>query len=107
MNKTIKVHDSIKNLTDLNVWDNLTSAIKNKDLVKKFKKVPLETYIFAYKKSNRKFLVKSALKSLRRTNPKATLEHAESLADMLNIFARMYISEVETIIENKKTRKNI
>jgi hypothetical protein len=103
MNKTSKKIKSLKDLADLVLWEKLASMTKNKDIVKRFSQIPKETYRFALKKSNRKFLIQSALKSLQKTDPKATTEQAEALADMLHIFAKMFTLEVEAIRKSKKT----
>lgn len=102
MNKPLKNIHSLKGLADLVLWENLALITKNKDIVKKFSQIPEETYRFALKKSNRKFLVQSALKSLQKTDPKATIEQAEALADMLHIFAKMLAFEVNDIRKSKK-----
>lgn len=102
MNKPLKNSNSLKDLSDLVLWKELASITKNKDIVEKFSQIPEETYRFALKKSNRKFLIQSALKSLQKTNPKATIEQAEALADMLHICAKMLTFEVNSIRKSKK-----
>lgn len=105
MNKLVKNNKPLEVLSDLVLWENIASISKNKEIIKKFIQIPEETYRFALKKSNRKFLVESALKSLRKTNPKATMEQAESLADMLHIIAKMFIFEVEAARKERKQLK--
>lgn len=94
---------SSSDLSGLDLWEKLISRIKDKEIIKKFSQIPEETYRFALKNSNRKFLVESAFKSLKKNDPKATREQAESLADMLHIFAKMLTSEVEAVRKEKKT----
>jgi len=91
MNNTVKKINSF-GLDDLVLWEDVASIVKNKDNVEKFSQIPKETYLFALKKSNRKFLVESAFKSLKKTDPKATIKQAELLADILCIFAKMFIN---------------
>ena len=91
MNNKVKKINSF-GLDDLVLWENVASIVKNKDNVEKFSQIPKETYSFAIKKSNRKFLVESAFKSLKKTDPKATIKQAELLADTLCIFAKMFIN---------------
>ncbi|MDD3002494.1 MAG: hypothetical protein PHS06_01330 [Candidatus Shapirobacteria bacterium] len=102
MNKPLKNIDSLKKLADLVLLEDVASMVKNKDNAEKFSQIPEETYRFALKKSNRKFLVQSALKSLQKTDSKATPEQAEALADMLHIFAKMLVFEVDAIRKSKK-----
>jgi hypothetical protein len=102
MNKLPKNINSLKGLTDVVLWEKVASITKNKDIAEKFSQIPEETYRFALKKSNRKFLVESAFKSLQKTDPKATIEQAEALADMLHIFAKMLAFEVNAIRKSKK-----
>ncbi len=105
MNKLVKNNKPLEDLSDLVLWENLASISKNKEIVKKFSQIPEDTYRFALKKSNHKFLVKSALKSLRKTDPKATKEQAKSLADMLHIIAKMFIFEIEAARKERKQLK--
>lgn len=91
MNNTVKKINSF-GLDDLVLWEDVASIVKNKDNVEKFSQIPKETYLFALKKSNRKFLVESAFKSLKKTDSKATIKQAELLADTLCIFAKMFIN---------------
>jgi hypothetical protein len=95
--------DTVKALADLVLWDKVASLTKTKNLVEKYSQIPEKTYLFALKKSNRKMVVASALKSLKKTDPNATNEQAEALADMMHIFAKMLVSEVEALRASKKT----
>jgi len=89
-------------LNDLVLWEDIASVTENKDVVKKISQIPKETYIFALKKSNRKFLVESAFKSLKKTNPKVTVRQAELLADTLCTFAKIFTNDIKVIKKNKK-----
>jgi hypothetical protein len=102
MDKSNKNVKSLKGLADLVLWEKVASITKDKEIVEKFSQIPEETYRFALKKSNRKFLVQSALKSLQKTDPRVTIEQAEALADMLHIFAKMLAFEVGAIRKSKK-----
>jgi len=105
MNKLSKNNKPLEVLSDLVLWENIASISKNKEIIKKFSQIPEETYRFAIKKSNRKFLVESALKSLQKTDPKATKEKAEALAGMLHIIAKMFIFEIEAARKERKQFK--
>ena len=102
MNKPLKNINSLKGLADLVLWEKVASITKDKGVIEKFSQISKETYSFALKKSNRKFLVESAFKSLQKTDSKTTIEQAEALADMLHIFAKMLTFEVDAIRKSKK-----
>jgi len=77
-------------------WGEIEKLLQTFEVSDKVSKVPLETFQFAADKENREFLITSALKSLKKSDPKnATQKAAESLADMMNIFARMVIEEYQ------------
>ncbi len=83
-------------------WDKFIEFAKSND-VDQAVSIPEETYQFAGDTNNREFLVQSALKSLQNTDPQgATQEKAESLADMMQIFAKMMIKELE--LERSKVK---
>ena len=89
-------------LNDLVLWEDIALMTENKDVVKKVSRIPEETYCFALKKSNRKFLVESAFKSLKKTDPKATVKQAELLADTLCTFAKIFINDIKVVKRIKK-----
>jgi hypothetical protein len=101
MNKPYKNVDSF-GLNDLVLWEDIALMTNNEDIVKKINQIPKETYLFAIKKSNRKFLVESAFKSLQKTDPKATIKEAELLADTLCTFAKIFINDIKVMKKNKK-----
>ena len=77
-------------------WDKFIEVAKSNN-VEQAASIPEETYQFAVDINNREFLVQSALKSLQNTDPQgATQEKAEALADMMQIFAKMMIKELES-----------
>jgi len=83
-------------LTNVNAlpWDELDAFAKGK-----YDTVSEETYRFAVDEENRPALVKSALKSLKKTDPaSATEDRAEKLADMMIRFAQL-------ALENKEATK--
>lgn len=83
-------------------WEEIMKIVNGKSWSKDFNKIPEETYIFAADKQNRDFVIKSALKSLKKTDPaSATLEKAETIADMMQIFAKMVLEELTSIRSRK------
>ena len=77
-------------------WSDIIDITTNKSVVNKAASIPEETYVFAANSKNRKTLIQSALKSLQNTDPQnATSEKAESLADMMQIFAKMMVKELK------------
>ena len=102
MNKPLKNINSLKGLADLVLWEKVASITKDKGVIEKFSQISKETYSFALKKSNRKFLVESAFKSLKKTNPKVTVRQAELLADTLCTFAKIFTNDIKVIKKNKK-----
>lgn len=84
----------MKNGASFLAWDELDAFAKGK-----YDTVSEETYRFTLDESNREAVVKSALKSLQKTDPdNATQDRAEALADMMKRFAKM-------ALENKENRK--
>lgn len=78
-------------LDDLPWGDIVKTAKKNN-----YRGLSLDIFQFALEEDNRTELVKSALKSLEKTDSgSATIEKAESLADMMQIFAKMVVEESE------------
>jgi len=98
-NKVIIGDNSLETLADSLPWEEIKRIhLKKTDL--KSLDVGLKTYWFATQKENHPFVVKSALKMLKKTDPEnATPEYAETVANMMEIFARMYISEIENMAE--------
>ncbi len=103
MDTPIQKIDTLKSLADLVLWDKVASLTKNKELVEKYSQIPEETYRFALDETNRQQVVSSAFESLKKTDPNATMEQAEALADMMHIFAKMLVSEVESLRTTKKS----
>ena len=95
MNKSKKVN--LKDLADTVFWKDMATSTNYKELVEKYKGISVDTFIFALAEKNRNKVVESALKSLQKTDPSATIKQAESLADMMRLFARMVIKEVDEI----------
>lgn len=78
------VTDDLVNLTDALPWDELEAFAKGK-----YDRVSDKTYQFVIDEGNREFLVKAALKSLKKTDPENANEYrAEQLADMMKRFAQ-------------------
>ena len=78
------VVDDLTNLADSLPWDELEEFAKGK-----YDRVSDETYQFVLSETNREFLVKAALKSLKKTDPENASEYrAEQLADMMKLFAQ-------------------
>ena len=68
-------------------WDEITAIGKEK-----FEAVPKETLQFAIDTANHDQMFKSALESLRQTNPKrATFEEAEKLVEMMRESAKLVL----------------
>lgn len=68
-------------------WDEITAFSKEE-----FEAVPKETLQFAVDTANHDQMFKSALKSLRQTNPKkATFEEAEKLVEMMRESAKLVL----------------
>ena len=83
--------NDLTNVANSLPWDELDAFAKGK-----YDTVSEETYRFALEPSNRELLVKSALKSLQKTDPEnATQERAENLADMMVRFAKMALENKE------------
>ncbi len=77
-------------------WLNLDEIFQSDKYLGQFSEIPEETYEFAADQNNREFLVNSALNSLKANQPEsATREHAEILADMMNVFARMFMTALK------------
>ncbi|MCL4384567.1 hypothetical protein M1116_03875 [Patescibacteria group bacterium] len=95
MNKSKKVN--LKDLADTVFWKDMAASTNYKELVEKYRGISVDTFRFALVEKNRKKVVDSALKSLQKTDPNATVKQAETLADMMRIFARMVIKEVDEL----------
>lgn len=83
MNKTNDGLKKLKVLADLKIWDSMAELLGNKSLAEELRSISPETYKFAFDEENHEQLVESALASLKKKDPKATLEQAESVAGML------------------------
>jgi len=78
------VAGDLANLANALPWDELEAFAKGK-----YDMVSEETYQFVLNEANREFLVKAALKSLKKTDPENANEYrAERLADMMKRFAQ-------------------
>ncbi|HUQ85378.1 MAG TPA: hypothetical protein VM077_03580 [Candidatus Limnocylindrales bacterium] len=85
---------STSNIDDL-PWEDI-KEISQKGLFKEvFKRIPKSSFQFAAESKNRKALIKSALKSLKKTDPNATYEQATVLADLMQVFAKKVFEENE------------
>lgn len=69
-------------------WDRIKEISEKGIFEEVFNKIPKNRFEFAANEVNRDALVESALKSLKKKNPEATQEQAESLADLMQTFAR-------------------
>lgn len=81
-------------LTNVNAlpWDELDAFAKGK-----YDTVSEETYRFTVDEANREAIIKSALKSLKKTDSaSATETRAEQLADMMIRFAQLALKNKET-----------
>ncbi len=81
-----------KNIADSLPWEELESLFKG-NLPKNFSP---NTFEFAADQSNKEAVIESAWASLRKSNPDATHEQAASLADMMQIFARMVLENLKS-----------
>ncbi len=95
MNKTNDNLKNLKELADLKVWDSMAELLGNKSIAEEFRSISPEAYEFAFDEENHEQLVESALTSLRQKDPKATLEQAEAVAGMLQIFAKIMVAELK------------
>lgn len=75
------------NLDDL-PWDKIAEISEKGIFEEVFKKIPKTRFEFAANDANKEVLINSALKSLRKKNPDATYEQAESLAILMQTFAQ-------------------
>ena len=76
--------DDLVNLADSLPWEELEEFAKGK-----YDRVSDETYQFVLNEANKEFLVKAALKSLKKTDPENANEYrAEQLAEMMKRFAQ-------------------
>lgn len=69
-------------------WNEIQQISQEGLFEEKFKKMPKSLFSFAAKEENRPALIKSALKSLRKTNPNASPGQATLLADIMQTFAQ-------------------
>lgn len=81
--------------TDL-PWKEVKQLVSETPNLEKVKKIQKETFRIAADKSNREKVIESALKYLKKTNPDTNYEQAASLADMMQIFARMLIEQEDS-----------
>ena len=83
--------DFLVNLSDTLPWDELDAFAKGK-----YGRVSDKTYQFVLDEANREFLVKAALKSLKKTDPENANEYrAEQLADMMKRFAQNALKNMD------------
>jgi hypothetical protein len=69
-------------------WEEI-KEISEKGLFEEvFKKIPKSRLHFVAKEENREILIKSALRSLQKSNPEARHVQAAELADLMQEFAR-------------------
>lgn len=82
------MNDNITNPVDLLPWDEI-QEISEKGLFEEvFKKIPKHSFKFAAEEENRPALIKSAFRSLKKTNPNASWGQATLLADIMQTYAR-------------------
>lgn len=90
-----EVAEKDESLSESLPWEEIQNLISG-DYLKTHSSIKPSLFKFAAKKGNRDAVVKAALKTLQDTDPKnATQEKAESLADMMQIFARMVLGEIK------------
>ena len=89
-----------KTTSDSLPWDVITKMVNEGEYKKNFDGITDEAFRFAVNDDNHSQVVESALKSLKKTNPNATQEQAEALADMMQILARMVIKRLEEKQDN-------
>ena len=94
-----KTTDDLTNLP----WDEIKNIATVGDFKEKYGNIPEDTFRFASKPENHEAIVESAWKSLKQTNPEATHEQAASLADMMQIFARMVVTQLDE--KNKSSKR--
>lgn len=68
-------------------WEEIQQISTDGIFEEVFKKIPKARFKFAADDKNRPFLVESALRSLRKTNPNASHSQAVLLADIMQTFA--------------------
>lgn len=73
-------------------WDEIQYISKEGIFEEVFKKIPKARFRFAAKEENRDFLVSSALRNLRRTDPNASRNQALLLADIMQTFAKKILA---------------
>lgn len=69
-------------------WDRIKEISETGIFEEVFKKMPKARFEFAANEANHDALVESALRSLRKKNPETTQEQAESLANLMQTFAK-------------------
>ncbi|OGY08017.1 MAG: hypothetical protein A2782_02035 [Candidatus Blackburnbacteria bacterium RIFCSPHIGHO2_01_FULL_43_15b] len=89
-----------KTTSDSLPWDVITKMVNEGEYKKDFDGITDEAFRFAVNDDNRSQVVDSAWKSLKKTDPNATQEQAEALADMMQILARMVIKKLEEKQDN-------
>lgn len=83
-------------------WDEIKELLKCSPHKEMFEKTKKSIYAFAVKESNRPQVIKSARAYLQKTDPKnMTQEKVESMADMMQLFARMVLKEIDVIKGSK------
>lgn len=73
-------------------WDQIQEVSQEELFKEKFEKIPKNVFRFAAKEENRPALIKSALKSLRKTNPNTSYGQATLLADIMQTFAQKMLN---------------
>ncbi|GEM_PF-4205964 len=92
--------DDSKIISDSLPWDVITKLAEEGKYKKNFEEITDEAFRFAVNDDNHSQVVESAWKSLKKTDPNATQEQAEGLADMMQILARMVIKRLEEKNDN-------
>jgi hypothetical protein len=87
----------INKYTDSLPWVDLIDVFKSEKYFDIVQAIPEETLHFAANPDNRDFMIKSALKSLQKSNPEETNEdQAKLLADLMSVMARMFLQDRKT-----------
>lgn len=75
-------------------WNEIKQVLEKSRFKKMLEKISASTFNFAANQGNKSKLTKSTLKMLQQTDPEhATLERAEKLADIMQLFAKGFIKK--------------
>lgn len=82
------------NIDDL-PWEDIKETSQQGLFKEVFNKIPKARFQFAAESKNRKALIDSALKSLKKKDPNASYEQATILADLMQSYAQKIFEESE------------